>query len=133
MKTLKIIIERSANLFSAYAVNAEGIYGGGETVEEAKQSILDAIRIIKNEFTAENIPTILKGEYEVVYQFDVESLLNYYKGIFTNVALEKITGINQRQLQHYSSGLKKPRQPQLKKIEKGLHKLAAELQAVELI
>lgn len=133
MKTLRIVIERSADMFSAYAENAEGIYGGGDTVEEAKQSILDAIQIIEEEFTPENIPTILKGNYEIVYHFDVESLLNYYKGIFTNSALEKITGINQRQLQHYSSGLKKPRQPQLKKIEDGLHKLAAELRAVELV
>ncbi|MBD1422602.1 type II toxin-antitoxin system HicB family antitoxin [Sphingobacterium chuzhouense] len=133
MKTLRIVIERSADMFSAYAENVEGIYGGGDTVEEAKQSILDAIQIIKDEFTAENIPTILKDDYEIVYHFDVESLLNYYKGIFTNSALEKITGINQRQLQHYSSGLKKPRQPQLKKIEDGLRKLAAELRAVELV
>jgi hypothetical protein len=35
MNTLKIVIERSADLFGAYAENAEGIYGGGETVEEA--------------------------------------------------------------------------------------------------
>jgi len=133
MKTLKIIIERSADMFGAYAENAEGIYGGGDTVEEAKQSILDAIDIIKEEFTPENIPTILKDDYEIIYHFDVESLLNYYKGIFTNSALEKITGINQRQLQHYSSGLKRPRQPQLKKIEEGLHRLAAELQALELV
>jgi len=133
MKTLKIVIERSADMFGAYAENAEGIYGGGDTVEEAKQSILDAIQIIKKEFTPENIPSVLTGEYEIVYQFDVESLLNYYKGIFTNAALEKITGINQRQLQHYSSGLKKPRQPQLKKIEQGLHQLAAELQSLELV
>lgn len=132
MKTMKIIIERSADMFGAYAENVEGIYGGGDTVEEAKKSILDAIDIIKEEFAPENIPTILKGDYEIIYHFDVESLLNYYKGIFTNSALEKITGINQRQLQHYSSGLKKPRQPQLKKIEEGLHRLAAELQAVEL-
>lgn len=132
MNTLKIVIERSADMFGAYAENAEGIYGGGDTVEEAKQSVLDAIQLIK-EFTPENIPAILKGEYEIVYHFDVESLLNYYKGIFTNAALEKITGINQRQLQHYSSGLKKPRQPQLKKIEKGLHKLAAELQSLALV
>lgn len=133
MKTLKIIIERSDDMFSAYAENAEGIYGGGDTVEEAKQSILDAICIIKAEFTPENIPTILKGDYEIIYNFDVESLLNYYKGIFTNSALEKITGINQRQIQHYSSGLKKPRLPQLKKIEEGLHRLAAELQALKLV
>jgi predicted RNase H-like HicB family nuclease len=133
MKIIKIIIERSEDMFSAYAENVSGIYGGGDTVAKAKQSILDAIQIIRDEFTPDNIPTILKGEYEIIYHFDAESLLNYYKGIFTNAALEKITGINQRRLQHYSTGLKKPRKPQLKKIEEGLHRLANELQAVELV
>jgi len=40
MKTLKIIIERSKDMYSAYAENIEGIYGGGNTVAEAKQSSL---------------------------------------------------------------------------------------------
>lgn len=133
MKTLKIIIERSADMFSAYAENVEGVYGGGDTVGEAKQSILDSIELLKTLNSPENVPSLLKGKYEIAYHFDAESLLNYYKGVFTNAALERITGINQRQLQHYSSGLKKPRQPQLKKIEEGLHKLAAELQSVELV
>lgn len=100
MKTLKIVIERSEDLFSAYAENAEGIYGGGDTVEAAQQSILDAIKIITERFISENIPSILKGKYNIVYHFDAESFLTYYKGIFTNAALEKITGINQRQLYH---------------------------------
>lgn len=133
MKTLKIIIERSEDMFSAYAENVEGVYGGGDTVEEAKQSILDAIRLLNEYNEPKNIPGLLKGAYNIVYHFDAESFLNYYKGIFTNAALEKITGINQKQLQHYSSGLKKPRLPQLKKIEEGMHRLAAELQALELV
>ena len=132
MKTLKIIIERSADMFSAYAENAAGIYGGGDTVEEAKNSILNSIQIIKQEFDSKNIPKILKSDYQISFHFDVESLLNYYKGIFTNSALERITGINQRQLQHYSAGLKKPRASQLKRIEDGLHKLANDLLAVQL-
>lgn len=133
MKILKIVIERSSDMFGAYAENAKGIYGTGDNVQEAKLSVLNALKIIKEEFKPESISSILKSEYQIIYRFDVESFLNYYKGIFTNVALEKITGINQRQLQHYSSGLKKPRKPQLKKIEEGLHKLAAELQSIELI
>jgi hypothetical protein len=47
----------------------------------------------------------------------MESLFEYYKGVFTKSALERITGINQRQLQHYSSGLKKPRLAQKQKIQ----------------
>lgn len=133
MKTLKIVIERSEDMFSAYAENSAGIYGGGDTVEEAKQSILNAIRLLKEYNEPKDVPSILNGEYDIVYHFDAESFLNYYKGIFTNAALEKITGINQKQLQHYSSGLKKPRLPQLKKIEEGMHRLAAELQSLELV
>ncbi len=68
----------------------------------------------------------------MVYKFDVQSFLNYYKGIFTKAALERVTGINQKQLQHYATGLKKPRATQAKKIEAELHKLGSELMSVEL-
>ena len=37
-------------------------------------------------------------------------------------ALEKLTGINQKQLHHYATGLRKPREAQRKKIETALHK-----------
>jgi hypothetical protein len=43
-----------------------------------------------------------------------------------------MTGINQKQLQHYASGLRKPRTQQMKKIESALHQLGNELLAVEL-
>lgn len=130
MQIVKVIIERSKDLFSAYAENMEGIYGGGNTVAEAKQSILDSIALYKKYNT--NIPAILKGKYEIVYKFDTQSLLSYYKGVFTNAALERITGINQKQFQHYATGLKKPRATQAKKIETALHSLGSELMAVEL-
>ena len=130
MKTVKIIIERSKDMYSAYAENIEGIYGGGDTVAEAKQSIINAISLYKKYNTS--VPAILKNRYDIVYKFDTQSFLNYYKGIFTNASLERITGINQRQLQHYATGLKKPRPAQTKKIQTSLHKLGSELTAVEL-
>ncbi len=132
MKQIKIVIEKSSNHYGAYAENVDGIFGAGDTPEEAKQSIVDAIRLLKKYNKPNNIPAILKGDYELVYRFDTESLLNYYKKIFTNSALERLTGINQRQLQHYSSGLKKPRPAQKKKIEKALHQLGSELLAIAL-
>jgi hypothetical protein len=131
LKKVKIIIERSSDLCSAYAENVEGVYGAGETVSAAKESVVKSIALLKK-YNKENIPTILKGEYQIVFRFDVESFLSYYKGIFTNAALERLTGINQKQFQHYASGLKKPREAQAKKIETALHKLGSELMAVEL-
>lgn len=130
MEQVKIVIERSKDMYSAYAENVEGIYGGGNTVKEVKESIITSINLLK-EYNSE-IPEILRGEYELVYKFDVSSFLNYYKGIFTNSALERITGINQRQLQHYATGLKKPREAQVKKIENALHKLGEELISIEM-
>ncbi len=132
MKQVKIIIEKSKDLYSSYAENVEGIYGGGETPEKAKQSVIEAIRLLKRYNKPEKIPPILKGNYELIFRFDTVSLLNYYKKIFTNAALERMTGINQKQIQHYSSGLKKPRAAQAKKIELAFHQLGSELMAVEL-
>lgn len=132
MKLVRIVIERTKDHYDAYAENAEAVYGGGETAEEAKRSIVEAIELLKKYNTQDKVPAILKGKYKLVFRFDTESLLNYYKGVFSNAALERLTGINQRQLQHYASGLKKPRETQLRKIENALHTLGGELLAVEL-
>lgn len=131
-KKIKIIIERSDDSYSSYAENVPGIYGQGNTVDEAKQSALAGIDLLKKYNQDENIPAILKGDYEIVFKFDAESFLNFYKKIFTNAALERMTGINQKQFQHYASGLKKPRLAQVKKIETAMHNLGKELMSVEL-
>ncbi len=131
-KQIKIIIERSSDSFTSYAENVAGVYGQGDTVEEAKKSALAGIDLLVKYNESENIPSILKGDYEIVYKFDTESFLNFYKKIFTNAALERMTGINQKQFQHYASGLKKPRLAQIKKIESAMHSLGKELISVEL-
>jgi len=131
-KQIKIIIERSDDSFTSYAENVPGIYGHGNTVEEAKKSALTGIDLLKKYNEGANLPAILKEDYEVIFKFDAESFLNFYKKIFTNAALERMTGINQKQFQHYASGLKKPRQAQIKKIESAMHILGKELLAVEL-
>jgi hypothetical protein len=132
VKQIKIIIERSIDSYTSYAENVTGIYGHGDTVEEAKKSVLVSICLLKKYNEVENIPSILKGDYEIIYKYDTESFLNFYKRIFTNAALERMTGINQKQFQHYASGLKKPRLAQIKKIESAMHNLGKELISVEL-
>ena len=127
-KKIKIIIERSDDSYTSYAENVAGVYGHGDTV----QSALNGMNLLKKYNEDVNLPAILKEEYEVVFKFDAESFLNFYKKIFTNAALERMTGINQKQFQHYASGLKKPRLAQIKKIESAMHSLGKELMAVEL-
>lgn len=131
-KQIKIIIERSDDSYTSYAENVPGVYGHGDTVEEAKQSALNGMKLLKKYNEDVNLPSILKGDYEIVFKFDAESFLNFYKKIFTNAALERMTGINQKQFQHYASGLKKPRLAQIKKIESAMHSLGKELMSVKL-
>lgn len=131
MKEIKIIIEKSSDSYGAYSENVQGIYGAGDTPEECKQSILDAIETVKT-FDDKEVPNILKDDYYITYKFDTVSLLGYYKGIFTNAALERMTGINRKQIQHYASGLRKPRPATRQKLETSLHKLGKELLSVEL-
>ena len=131
METIIITVGASSNHFGAYAENCDGIYGAGDSPEEAKNDALRGLELFIK-FNKDNLPKILQGEYTIEYKYDVQSFLNYYNKIFTNVALERMTGINQKLLHHYSSGLKKPREMQRKKIETALHRLGNELLAVRL-
>jgi hypothetical protein len=80
----------------------------------------------------EKVPKIFLGKYELVFKYEPSALLSQYAGIFTKAALERITGINQRQLWHYASGEKIPRAKQRERIEAGLHKLGKELLSIAL-
>ena len=132
MEKIIITVGASSDHFGAYAENCPGVYGAGDTPEAAKQNALEGLSLLVEHNSPENLPDILKGEYTIVYKYDTQSFLKHYNSIFTNVALERITGINQKLLHHYSSGLKKPRLAQRKKIETSLHRLGKELMAVEL-
>ena len=108
MKTLTVIIERTENNYSAYLQEVDGIVATGKSVEEIKKCIIDSINVLIdecNEF-GDTIPEALKGEYCLAFKMDVKSLLDFYSKIFTKAGLERITGINQKQLWHYASGLR---------------------------
>jgi predicted RNase H-like HicB family nuclease len=62
MKKLTIIIERAKDMYSAYAENMEGIYGGGNTIEEAKESINTSIKLY------EKHNNLKPQEYEMTYK-----------------------------------------------------------------
>lgn len=130
MAKLKITIEKGAELFGAWADDVPGIYGEGMSVQETKDSLLKSIALYK-EYN-EELPTALQGELDIEWTFDVQSFLQYYSGIFTKAALERITGVNQKLLGHYASGLKKPRKTQVEKIDTALKHFFGEMNQVHL-
>ncbi len=62
MKQLTIIIEKTKDLYSAYADNMKGIYGGGNTIEEAKESINTSLKLYQKH------NNIKPQEYEITYK-----------------------------------------------------------------
>ena len=131
MATIIIKIEKGTDQYGAWAEGIPGIYGAGDTVKEVKENILEAIALYKK--YNEDVPEALKGNYEIKWEFDTASYLEYISVIFTKSGLEKITGINQKQLGHYSSGLKKPRRTQIEKIDTGIHKFMDDLMQIHLV
>ena len=132
MKQIHVTLEMGKDGYGVSFDEIPNVFGFGETVNDAKAdakaSLYFYIECLNK--TKRAIPEILQGEYELIFQFDVEALLKYINGTVTKTALAKASGINPTQLSHYSSGLKKPRKEQREKIIAGLHKLGQELISV---
>ncbi|MDH6533751.1 type II toxin-antitoxin system HicB family antitoxin [Parabacteroides sp. 52] len=133
-KTLIVIVEKADNNYSAYIQGVDGIIATGATFEEIKRNMTDAIAATIDECQefGYELPEELSGEYSLVFKMDVKSLLEFYNGIFSKSGLERITGINQKQLWHYASGMRNPRPEQTLKLETALHKLGKELLSIQL-
>lgn len=132
MKQIKVIIVKSKIGYSANGEKIEGIKGQGDTVQKAKEAAVKSLDIILKQKNKQKIPAELKGNYRLIFKFDIQSFLSYYKGILTNAGLERITGIHQKQIQHYATGLYNPKETTIRKIQMAVHQLANELLAVEI-
>lgn len=134
MKKVTVTVEVTENNYAGHLDDLPGCVSTGKTFREFKENINEAVKDhleLSREY-GDQIPTAFQNEYELIFRFDTQSILQHYRGVFTNAALERISGINQRQLQHYASGKTRPRPLQAKKIENALHRLGEELLAVEL-
>lgn len=130
MNTLKVVVSGGKDHYGAWVKDVEGIYGAGETLEAVESNIREAVALYI-EYN-ENIPEILKGYFEIGFVFDISGLVKYYSQFISLPAMEKLTGVNQKQLWHYANGYKKPRKDTAEKIEKGLKDFAEELEGIKI-
>ena len=132
MNTVIVDIYYTGNNYCANAPILLGCVSTGATLAEMKKNIKEAIDFHVETCIEDNepIPDVFKGEYQLEFKLSVEALLVAYSDVFTKAALSRITGINQRQLWHYASGMRKPRPAQRKRIEDGLHRLGHELLSI---
>ncbi|WP_300227713.1 type II toxin-antitoxin system HicB family antitoxin [uncultured Bacteroides sp.] len=133
-RQLTVIIEKADNNYSAYIDGIDGIVTTGNSIDEIKKNMVEAIELYVETCKELDLecPEELEGDYQLNFKMDVKSLLEFYSGIFTKAGLERITGINQKQLWHYASGNRNPRPEQKIKIETALHKLGEDLLSINL-
>ncbi len=132
MDTVKVKIEKSENGYTAYmAEKAEilgySILGEGKTVKEAIADFKDSYDEIR-EYSINNGENFKESEFSFYY--DTASFIQYFAGIFSLSGLEKITGINQKQLGHYVSGFRKPSPKTAAKVEQSVRHFIEELSAI---
>ena len=134
-KHLTAIIETAENNYGAYLKEVDGVIGIGKTLTAVKESLLESIDILIEECEEHEdyeLPEVLSGDFVIDFKMDVQSVLRIYYGIFTKAGLERLTGINQKQLWHYANGKTVPRRAQVQKIENALHQLGNELLSIHL-
>lgn len=133
MTTIEAIIERAQDGTFTVFCKDEIFSGAGETIEAAKEDMTKQMEFYRDTAVAEGFkyPAFLDGEYSVHYTLDMPSLMKYYveSGLLSLAGIEKVTGINQKQLWSYLNGTK-PRKAQAERIEKGFQKLTQDLNAI---
>lgn len=129
MSKLKIIITKGPNKYGAF-VEGQAIYAQGDNIKDVKEDVLSAIKFYKENI--EEISPELAEDYEIEYYFDTPSFLKYFTDIFSKAALQRMTGINQKLLGHYATGLKKPGTKQVKRIDDAIKNIAEELRQIHI-
>lgn len=101
-------------------------------MEDVKADTYRAIDAIKRNLPPERWPSQIKGDFTIEWHFDVPSFLEYYSRFMSLAGMEKMTGINQKQLSNYLNHRSKPRRKQVDRILTGIHRFGRELLSINL-
>lgn len=124
---ITITITKEDSGYSAYTlVNEISINTQGETLEELKSMILDAVNL-----SFEDMGFVYSSE-ELEYAYELESFFEFYK-VLNAKALSKRIGMNHSLLSQYINGIKKPSSTQTKRILNGVQQIGRELAEVRFL
>lgn len=130
----KIIVQIGwCNNYCAASEEILGCVACSDTIEGIKREYKSALDFhLKGMLEdGDELPSKLRGEYELVFELDTSAMLHSLDGIVTRKAIAKVTGINEAQLTHYANGFRKPRAVQRKRIIEGIHQLGEALMLIE--
>lgn len=129
MKKHKIditIIKEDTGYSATATINKSFISTQGETFEELKTNILDAVNLA---FEANGL---IYSNDDIKYTLDLQSFFDFYK-VLNAKALSHRLGMNQSLLAQYISGTKKPSTIQTKRIMNGVQQIGRELAEISFL
>lgn len=94
------------------------------TLDDFKREFEDSLSFQIEGLKEDNVALpdyILNHDYKIVYDLEATALLKEAENFTTLAAISRATGINQKQLSHYATGIKQPRSSSLKRIVEGIH------------
>ena len=132
LQKIKAVIETGDDgFFSIYLPSISGLYGVGETEDEAKSELAEAIDMAREH--AEEVGywddyAPLKNEIEIEYVYDLSGFFKTFD-FFDVSSLARHIGLNSSMMRRYKSGITKASDKQKKRIEDGIHNIALKLSA----
>jgi len=131
--SVKIIVEKASEGFSAYVPDLPGCVTFGDNLDEVKESIRESIdfHIEGMKEDGEDIPFNLQEEYNIELKLDVAQIFDLYKSINSS-GLAKRIGMNKSLLSQYVNGIKKPSEKQSRKILQGVVDFGKELSQIHV-
>lgn len=132
MKTTAVIEKWDDKTVSIYVPDFKGfnLNGQGDTVENAKHSLWEAIEDYKQLFVSQGkeVPDELK-HIEFEYRYDIASFFDSFKFISIS-SFAKYAGINPSLMRQYKQRIAFASEAQKAKIEQAIHKAGSEMLAV---
>lgn len=134
MKTTAIVEMWDDKTISVYVPEFDGfsLNGQGNTVEEAKQALIEAVNDYKSMLSeaGKEVPASL-SDVEFDYKYDIASFFECFKFISVST-FAKYAGINPSLMRQYKQRIAFASEAQKSKIEEAIHRAGSEMLAVHL-
>ena len=125
-KELKVLVSWSGENYNGGIGDPDlgAILVTASTLEEFKREFEESLEFHIEGMLADGdkVPEyISEGNFRIVYDLEATALLKEAEKFTTLAAISRATGINQKQLSHYATGVKQPRPSSRERIIQGIH------------
>ena len=134
MAKVKINVDWDDNYGAAPANEDIACVVTGKTLEEVKANMAESLRLHLDWMREEGdtIPADFQGEYELEFELSGRALIHCAESLVSRSALSKASGINERQLGHYSTGVSVARPRPMERMREGIRAIVAQLSLLSL-